>query len=93
MKPDTPEARAKKRADEYVGLLWHIASYVIIVPFLFFLDWRADSGIDWAYWAAIPWAVGLLFHLFAYTIGDSVQERAYEHFLAREKAKQKEKKA
>ena len=89
MKPGTPEERAKKRADEYVGLLWHVASYIIVVPFLFLLDWHEDSRIDWAYWAAIPWAIGLIFHTFAYFIGDRFTERAYERFLEQEKQRGK----
>jgi hypothetical protein len=89
MKANTPEERAKKRADEYVGLIWHIAAFVIVNAFLYFLDWRNDHRIGWAYWTTIPWGIGLTFHIFAYAIGDRVQERAYERFLAQEKAKQK----
>ncbi len=85
MRLSTPEERAKKRADEYVGLMWHVASYVVIVPFMFLLDWYLDSGIDWAHWVAILWAVGLLFHVIAYFIGDRFTERAYERFLEQEK--------
>lgn len=87
MKPGTPEERAKRRADEYVGLLWHIAAYVIVNAFLYFLDWRDNRKIDWAYWTTIPWGIGLLFHLFAYAVGDRVQERAYERFLEQERAR------
>jgi hypothetical protein len=89
MKMGTPEERAKKRTDEYVGLLWHAGSYVIVVPFLFLIDWYTDSTINWAYWAAIPWAVGLLFHLFAYAVGDRLTERTYQRFLEQEKRKGK----
>jgi two-component system LytT family sensor kinase len=89
MKPGTPEERAKRRADEYIGLLWHIAAFVIVNPFLLFLDWRTGHRIDWAYWVIIPWAVGLAFHVFAYVIGDRAHERAYERFLEKEKAKDK----
>jgi hypothetical protein len=93
MKPNTPEERARKRANEYVSLLWHVASYVVVVPFLFLLDWYVDPGIQWAYWAAVPWAVGLLFHVFAYIIDDRLTERAYERFLEQEKRKAKSGKA
>jgi Na+/melibiose symporter-like transporter len=83
----TPEERARTRAYEFVGLIWHVASYVVIVPCLFLLDWYIDRGIQWAYWAAIPWAVGLLFHIFAYIVNDRLTERAYERFLEQEKRK------
>ncbi len=87
MNSNTPEERAKKRADEYVGLMWHIASYVVIVPFLFLLDWHLNDGIHWAYWVAIPWAVALIFHVVAYFIGGRFTERTYERFLEQEKRK------
>lgn len=89
MKPGTPEERAKRRAEEYIGLLWHVASYLIVVPFLFVLDWYVGSGIDWAFWVAVPWAVGLLFHLFAYATSTRLMDRTYARFLEQEKAKAK----
>ncbi|MBN2177564.1 MAG: 2TM domain-containing protein [Demequinaceae bacterium] len=93
MNANTPEERARKRANDFVGLMWHIASYVIVVPFMFLLDWYLEDGIQWAFWVAIPWAVGLLFHVIAYFIDERLTDRAYERFLAQEKAKLKDKKA
>ena len=93
MSPNTPEDRANRRTDEFLGLIWHVCSYVIIVPFLFLLDWYTNDKIEWAYWAAIPWAVGLLFHIVAYVITARLRDRTYERYLAQEKAKQKDKKA
>lgn len=83
----TPEERARRRADEYVGLLWHIAAFVIVGIFLFFLDWRDNGSIDWAYWAVGPWSVGLIFHIVSYLMGSRFKERAYERFLEQERRK------
>ena len=87
MNDSTPEQRARRRAEEYISLLWHIATYVIVVPFLFFIDWRDNQYIDWAYWAAIPWGVALVFHAASYFMGSSFRDRAYERFLEQEKRK------
>lgn len=83
----TPEERARQRANEYVGLLWHLAAFAIVGAFLFFLDWRVDQAIDWVYWAMGPWAVGLVFHIASYNLGSRFRDRAYERFLEQEKRK------
>lgn len=88
MSESTPEQRARRRAEEVLGLMWHVATYLVIVPFLFFLDWRVDHTIDWAYWAALPWGIGLVFHTVSYFIGPRFRDRAYERFLAEELAKE-----
>ena len=81
----TPEERARKRAEDLVGLLWHIAVYVIVNAFLWGIDLVTDGGVDWAYWITILWGIGLLFHIAAYLIDDSrFEDRAYERFLAEE---------
>jgi hypothetical protein len=85
----TPEERARKRVEEFEGLMWHIAAYVIVNAFLWFIDLNAGGGLDWAYWTTIPWGMGLLFHIAAYFIDLSgVWERRYEKILAEERARE-----
>lgn len=82
----TAEDRARRRAREYVGFMWHLASFAIINLFLWGLDWVTGNGIEWAYWVTVPWAVGLAFHAAAYFIDDSrAEERAYQRFLSEER--------
>lgn len=85
----TPEERARKRAEEYVGFMWHLAAFTIINSMMWALDWVTGNGIEWAYWVTGPWAVGLAFHAAAYFIDDSrAEERAYQRFLAEEKQRE-----
>ena len=87
--PTTPEERALKRAKEYVGLLWHIAAFVIVNLFLWGLDWVTGGGIEWAYWPTLGWGIGLLFHIAAYALDDTgLETRAYHKFLAKEQKRQ-----
>lgn len=84
----SPEERASKRADDYVGLMWHLAAFIIINGFMWFLDWATGGGIEWAYWVTIPWSIGLAFHVAAYFIDDSrMRDRAYRRFLEEEQHK------
>jgi Na+/melibiose symporter-like transporter len=86
----TPEARARKRAKSFTGLLWHIGTFVVINAFLWILDIVAGApGVQWAYWITIFWGIGLAFHVLAYLIDDSgVEEHKYQKFLAEEQKRQ-----
>ena len=81
----TPEERAANRAREYVGLLWHLAVFVIVNGFLWALDLLKGDGLNWAYLVTIMWGIGLAFHIAAYWLdGSGFQDRAYRRFLAKE---------
>ena len=81
----TPEARARKRAKEYTGLMWHIGTFVIVNAFLWFIDIAGGGGVQWAYWVTIPWGIGLSFHVLAYFLDDTgIEQRKYRKFLAEE---------
>jgi hypothetical protein len=84
----TAEERARKRVEEFVGLMWHIGVYVVVNAFLWFIDLRSD-GAGWAYWVTLGWGVGLLFHVVAYFVDRSgFQERRYQRYLAQERARE-----
>lgn len=85
----TPEERARKRAEEFVGLLWHIAVFIIINAFLWGLDIVTGDGINWAYWVTLSWGIGLVFHLAAYALdGSGFEAKIYHRFLAKEQARE-----
>ena len=81
----TPEERARRRTEEWEGLWWHIAAYVVINTFLWGLDWLTGGGIEWAYWVTFPWLIGLSFHIAAYVIEvRGARDHKYDEFLRRE---------
>lgn len=81
----TPEQRARKRAKEFVGLLWHVATFFIVNPFLWGIDIVTGNGVNWAYWVTLAWGIGLAFHVAAYLLDDSgFEDRFYRKFLAEE---------
>ncbi|NQV06078.1 2TM domain-containing protein [bacterium] len=84
----TPEERARKRVDEFEGLVWHLVTFLIVNAFMWFIDINGGGGVEWAYWVTIPWGIGLLFHVAAYYIEQSgFRERKYMKALAQEQAK------
>lgn len=82
----TPEERARERARDYSGLLWHLVSFAIINGFLWLID-IASGGGYWAFWITIFWGIGLLFHIAWYVIDVSRSGRRYEKFLEDERRK------
>lgn len=65
-----PAERVRRRhAAELRDLMWHATAYLVVNSLLFAQDWNAGDGINWAYWIAIPWGAGLLFHAIALVMG------------------------
>lgn len=84
----TAEERAQRRFDEFAGLMWHVAAFIIVNAFLWGLDIIQGGGVQWAFWTTIPWGVGLAFHVAAYMLeGSNFKERKYQSFLAAEREK------
>ena len=85
----TPEARARRRAKDFTGLMWHVGAFVIVNVFLWFIDIAGGGGVQWAYWVTIPLGIGLAFHVLAYLLDDSgLEQRKYQKFLAEEQKQQ-----
>lgn len=83
MHDNTPEERAAKRVEDYNGLMWHVATYIIINVFLWFIVPEA------AFWVTLGWGFGLAFHLASFFIGDDGPgNRRYQKYLAEERARE-----
>ncbi|HZD87510.1 MAG TPA: 2TM domain-containing protein [Gaiellaceae bacterium] len=80
----TPEARARRRARYFSGLLWHAGAFLLVNAFFWLLDLTlAGGGLDWAFWITAVWGFALTFHALAYYIdGRGLEERKYEQYLA-----------
>lgn len=79
----TPEERAAKRVHDFSGLAWHVATYLIVNAFLWFIAPQA------AIWVMLGWGIGLAFHVAYYFIGDDGPEnRRYQKYLAEERARE-----
>ncbi len=82
---NTPEDRARRRVKRFTDVMWHLATFLIINGFLWFIDLRQD-GLDWAYWVTVVWGIGLAFHVAYAFIGDAeTKNRRYGRILDEEK--------
>ncbi len=67
----------------------HLVPYCIVTPSLFALNlWHASGGPYWAFWPALGWGIGLLFHaarVFGWSsfLGADWEKRQVEKYLGR----------
>jgi hypothetical protein len=77
------EARAARRSRALTGVLWHVATFLIVNGFLWFIDLR-QGGLDWAYWITVVWGIALAFHVAWYLISEREVSK-YERSLDQER--------
>jgi VanZ family protein len=90
MDDDKVYERAKERVEEKIIFLSHLAVYIILNAFLFFLDYRDDKMIGWAYWPLFGWGIGLVMHglnAFVFGEGSSLKDRMIKKEMEREISK------
>jgi two-component system LytT family sensor kinase len=54
--------RAKEKVDKMKGLYANLISYVIIIPFLIFINLRFVPQFHWFWFPIFGWGMGLTFH-------------------------------
>lgn len=58
--------QAHEQQSERAALVTHIIVFVLVNAFLWLQDIVADGSLNYAYWATIPWGIGLTAHIVAY---------------------------
>ena len=54
--------KAKKRVKEHKEFYSHLASYLVVIPFLIFINLYFSPKHIWFYWPMLGWGIGLFFH-------------------------------
>jgi hypothetical protein len=79
---DMRNPQVRQPQSEFAGLMWHIGIFVVVNAFLWTQDIVAGGGLEYAYWATIPWGVGLIVHVLTYVFaGRRVDEAAAEKIV------------
>jgi len=90
---DQPERRARARARARVAELQafyvHLAVYLAVNVLLIAIDMIGNGSLDWAYWPAFGWGIGLVAHAVVTfragrAIGSDWRDRKLEEFTAEE---------
>jgi hypothetical protein len=73
----TPEQQMRRRAHKITKFLYNVLWYVVINIFLYWLDYRENQVIDWAYWVTIGWGFGIVAQAFALVAGPNLEDAIY----------------
>lgn len=68
--------KAEQRRKAWLGWRAHIASYVAVMTGLLMLDLVTGDGIDWFFFPAIGWGIGILVHTFTLLVtgGEEIED-------------------
>lgn len=79
------EEHAHRRAEEWMSLVRHASAFVVVNALIWVVDLGMGSGLGWAAWVTIPWALGLLFHVADFVLGgSSVNDRKFDQLIEQE---------
>lgn len=82
--------KAQKRVKEIKGFYGHLASFILVILFLTFINLRFSPKHIWFYWPMIGWGIGLFFHAVGVFniipfFGKDWEQKKINEFIAKEK--------
>jgi len=78
-------AKARRRVRAKVGLMWHLAIFVMANLALFEINQRFSPGYQWFVWPLSAWGIGLALHAFAALSGGGMTEDMLRMEVEKEK--------
>lgn len=80
--------KAKEKVEKMKGFYANVISYIIVIPFLAFLNYRTTS-FPWIIFPALGWGFGLIMHgmeTYGYNplLGKDWEERKIREFMDKE---------
>ena len=78
--------KASKRVKELKGFYGNLISYCLVIPFLFFINWRTSPDYWWAFWPMLGWGIGVASHaLQTFGIGKNWEEKKIKELMEKNK--------
>lgn len=82
---------ARKRLDDLKEFYGSLISYVIVIPFIIFINYRTYWGFQWFWFPMLGWGIGLAFQAAkVYFPNSRWEERKFQQFLEEERRKMKQ---
>jgi len=75
---DDSYVRARKHVEEVKEFYYSLISYIIIIPFLAFINYWTSWHYQWFWWPMLGWGIGLLFHAYKVYVNDGMFGRNWE---------------
>lgn len=78
--------RARKRVDDLKEFYGNLISYMLVIPFLIFINFRTSPQFHWFWFPMFGWGIGLAFHaLKVFMPSYGWEERKIKEFMEKEK--------
>ena len=86
---DDSYVRARKHVEELKGFYYSLISYVFVIPFLIFINYKTYWGFQWFWFPMFGWGIGLAIQAFrVYSnngiLGHNWEKRKMEEFMREE---------
>jgi two-component system LytT family sensor kinase len=75
---DDTYVRARKHVEEVKEFYYSLISYIIIIPFLAFVNYWTSWHYQWFWWPMLGWGIGLSFHAYKVYVNDGMFGRNWE---------------
>lgn len=75
---DDRYVRARKHVDELKEFYYSLISYVLVIPFLIFINYYTSWHFQWFWFPLFGWGIGLCFHAYKVFVNDGVFGRSWE---------------
>ena len=90
---DDTYVRARKHVEELKGFYYGLTSYILVIPFLIFINYKTFWEFKWFWFPMLGWGLGLAIHAFKVFVspkylGNNWEKRKIEQFM-REEEQQK----
>ena len=91
---DDSYMRARKHVREVKEFYYSLLSYVLVIPFLIFINYKTFWGFQWFWFPMLGWGMGLAFQAYKVYVNDGVfgrnwERRKIEQYMQEEEHKNK----
>jgi hypothetical protein len=85
---------ARKKVEELKGFYYNLISYILVIPFLIFINYKTSWDFHWFWFPIFGWGIGLSFHAYHVFVnngffGKKWEERKIEQFMREEEEKKR----
>ncbi|WP_353779406.1 histidine kinase [Winogradskyella sp. 3972H.M.0a.05] len=91
---DDRYVRARKHVEEVKEFYYSILSYIVVMPFLIFINWYTSWHFQWFWFPLFGWGIGIAFHAYKVYVNDGVlgrnwEEKKIEQYMREEEQRNK----
>ena len=75
---DDNYVRARNHVEELKGFYYSLISYMLVIPFLAFINYRTSWNFQWFWFPMLGWGIGLVFQAYNVFVNDGILGRNWE---------------